>query len=217
MSRSGSMLCRLRAAGFITRLCRSGARWCARPRTRTRCGQCRPSRGRAGVRDPEPGRRAGVLGRPRSTQQRPRTRQHDTRADRLRCRYRPDRPGEPRALPALQRHHRPACGAGVTTTQSRLTPTTAVPGTVTRCATRRPGGRQRRGDRRGRDLGAGYACAGRCFLVGGFVVVGHAGCACAGFLHGRGVLGGWCQTPEMGVLRSQNPRSATCGLWQIAI
>ena len=30
-------------------------------------------------------------------------------------------------------------------------------------------------------------------------------------------LGGWCQTPEMGVLRSQNPRSATCGLWQIAI
>ena len=31
------------------------------------------------------------------------------------------------------------------------------------------------------------------------------------------ILGGWCQTPEMGVLRSQNPRSATCGLWQIAI
>ncbi len=30
-------------------------------------------------------------------------------------------------------------------------------------------------------------------------------------------LGGWCQTPEMGVLRSQNPRSATCELWQIAI
>ena len=30
-------------------------------------------------------------------------------------------------------------------------------------------------------------------------------------------LGGWCQTPEMGVLRSQNPRSATCKLWQIAI
>ena len=30
-------------------------------------------------------------------------------------------------------------------------------------------------------------------------------------------LGGWCQTPEMGVLRLQNPRSATCGLWQIAI
>ena len=30
-------------------------------------------------------------------------------------------------------------------------------------------------------------------------------------------LGGWCQTPEMGILRSQNPRSATCRLWQIAI
>ena len=26
-------------------------------------------------------------------------------------------------------------------------------------------------------------------------------------------LGGWCQTPEMGILRSQNPRSATCRLW----